>query len=278
MADTSIPAPIPTATYPFTFEGVAVRVVMRGDDPWFVLADVCKVLNIGNPSMSASRLDDDEKGISTVDTPSGAQDMVIINESGLYSMTLTSRKPAARRLKKWITADVLPAIRKTGSYGAIDPMLVLNDPKTLRQLLASYSERVETLEAKVEILAPKADGYDRIAGCDGSMSITDAAKSLQMRPKELFSWLRANGWIYERFGKAGSIAYQDKIQAGYLEHKVTTVSRSDGSEQVRVTASGLTKLAKVHSPAFRTGAISPGIAATKNGAVAVPTVSQEGRA
>lgn len=102
---------------PFLFEGEAlVRVVDKGDAPWFVLADTCRVLNIDNSSRAAARLDEDEKGVHTMNTPGGVQDMTIISESGLYSLILTSRKPAARRFKKWITSEVLPSIRRTGGY------------------------------------------------------------------------------------------------------------------------------------------------------------------
>ena len=104
---------------PFEFEGSAVRLTDRDGQPWFVLADVCRVLEIGSPHKAAERLDDDEKDRTTIPTPGGDQDMTIINESGLYSLVLTSRKAAAKRFKKWVTADVLPSIRKTGGYGAI---------------------------------------------------------------------------------------------------------------------------------------------------------------
>lgn len=104
---------------PFDFEGGKVRVMMRGDEPWFVLADVCRVLEIGNPRQAAARLDDDEKTTVTNDDGQpgqGAQQFTIINESGLYSLILTSRKEAAKRFKKWVTAEVLPTIRRTGRY------------------------------------------------------------------------------------------------------------------------------------------------------------------
>ncbi|MFD3263220.1 BRO family protein [Phenylobacterium ferrooxidans] len=102
---------------PLVFEGHSVRVINRDGTPWFVLADICGVLLMGNPSMAASRLDEDEKGISIVDTLlGGPQQVVVINESGLYSLVLTSRKPAAKRFKKWVTAEVLPTIRRTGGY------------------------------------------------------------------------------------------------------------------------------------------------------------------
>ncbi len=101
-----------------------MRVIDRGGEPWFVLADVCAVLGVGSPHKAADRLDDDEKGRTTIPTPGGPQEMTITNESGLYSTVLTSRKPAAKRLKKWVTAEVLPSIRKTGAYavaGAASP-------------------------------------------------------------------------------------------------------------------------------------------------------------
>ena len=114
------------------------------------------------------------------------------------------------------------------------------------QLAMQAEEENIKLVAQVEEMTPKAEALDRIAKADGSMCITDAAKDLQIRPKDLFSWLSANKWIYKRTGGSGWVAYQDKLQRLLLEHKVTVVSRTDGSEktteQVRVTSKGLTVL------------------------------------
>lgn len=101
----------------FEFEAMPVRVI-AGDDgeSWFVAIDVCRVLEIAKPENAYGRLDDDEKGTRTVGTPGGPQEMVIINEAGLYNLTFASRKPAAKRFKRWVTHEVLPSIRKTGSY------------------------------------------------------------------------------------------------------------------------------------------------------------------
>lgn len=93
-----------------------VRMVMRGDEPWWVLADVCRVLEIKNSRDVVGRLDDDEKGVGQIDTPGGPQEMTIINESGLYSVILRSDKPQAKAFKRWVTHEVLPSIRKTGGY------------------------------------------------------------------------------------------------------------------------------------------------------------------
>ncbi len=104
---------------------MAVRSVLIDGEPWFVAADVCRALGLGNTAMALERLDDDEKGVSSIDTPSKnqhgdygtvQQEMTIVNESGLYSLILGSRKPEAKRFKRWVTGDVLPSIRKTGAY------------------------------------------------------------------------------------------------------------------------------------------------------------------
>ena len=101
---------------PFSFEGHEVRVTAHNDEAHWVLTDVCAVLEIGSPHKAATRLDEDEKGRTTIPTLGGLQEMTIINESGLWSLVLTSRKPEARRFKKWLTSKVLPTIRRTGSY------------------------------------------------------------------------------------------------------------------------------------------------------------------
>ncbi len=130
-----------------------------------------------------------------------------------------------------------------------DPMAALNDPEFLRGTLLTYSEKVIALEHKVEEMTPDVEALERIAKSDGTMCITNAAKHLQVQPKFLFKLMSENHWIYRRTGGRTWLAYQERIQQGVLEHKVTTVSRGDGSEkvveQVLVTAKGLTKLSKM---------------------------------
>lgn len=139
---------------------------------------------------------------------------------------------------------------KTGKLQpSFDPMAALNDAEFLRGTLLTYSEKVIALEHKVEEMKPDVEALDRIAKANGSMCITNAAKHLQVQPKFLFKLMSENHWIYRRAGGKTWLAYQDRIQSGVLEHKVTTVERSDGSEkvveQVLVTAKGLTKLSKM---------------------------------
>lgn len=104
------------------FSGLEVRTVEANGEPWWVLSDVCKVLELTTPARVAERLEDDEKGMSLIHTPGGDQNMSIINESGLYSVILRSDKPQAKPFRKWVTGEVLPAIRKTGVYAVSDPV------------------------------------------------------------------------------------------------------------------------------------------------------------
>ena len=113
----------------FDFESNNVRVVMGDDgEPLFVIADVCQALTIDNHRNVIARLDDDEKGVRSMDTPGGRQDLAVINESGLYSLILTSRKPEAKRFKRWVTHEVLPSIRKTGTYAVRGSVAALPAP------------------------------------------------------------------------------------------------------------------------------------------------------
>lgn len=174
----------------------------------------------------------------------------------LLAMGFTGSKALKWKLRYIEAFNALEAeIRRIANSG---PTIDLNDPGALRGLLLTYSEKAIALERRVEELLPSEEALNRIAQADGSLCITDAAKALQMRPKDVFEWLRQNGWIYRRPGTGHDIGYQSKTAAGLLEHKVTTVLRADGSEkvteQVRVTPRGLTKLASLIQPAIRRAA------------------------
>jgi prophage antirepressor-like protein len=101
---------------PLDWETHAVRMTMIRGAPWWIAADVCRILDIANPRDAVSRLDEDEKGVASTDTLGGRQNLAVINESGLYCLIFTSRKPEAKRFKRWVTHEVLPEIRRTGSY------------------------------------------------------------------------------------------------------------------------------------------------------------------
>ncbi len=148
--------------------------------------------------------------------------------------------------------EAFNAMERQLKNGGADAIAILNDPAAMRGLLLNYSEKVLTLESHVAELTPKADALGRLAESEGSFCITDAAKTIQVQPKTLFSFLRSHRWIYTRAGSSQEVAYQDKLASGLLEHKTNTVTRSDGSEktvtQVRVTPKGLSRLAQELPP------------------------------
>lgn len=143
----------------FEYQNNKVRTVDVDGEAWFVLKDVCAVLGISNNRMAADRLDDDEKGVSLIDTLGGKQEMVIVNESGLYHVILRSDKPEAAPFRRWVTNDVLPAIRKTGSYNA--PQLTRS--QLLATALIAAHEELEEKDKQIETMKPKALFADAVS-------------------------------------------------------------------------------------------------------------------
>jgi anti-repressor protein len=212
---------------PFSFEGAAVRVIEIVGAPWFVASDVCQVLEHTNPSVALSRLDDDEKGVSSVYTPGGPQDMAIINESGLYSLILTSRKLTAKRLKKWVTAEVLPTIRKTGGYGAGPVQIDVRDPSQLSRIAIQLIEvnkeleqRAATAERAVEAAKPKTEFYDQFVNADGLYGLQNAARVLRQNPNKFIQVLKQKYLFYQGSELVPYIRY---AQMGLFEVKATII-------------------------------------------------------
>ena len=178
----------------------AVRTATINGEPWFVAADVCKALELGNPSMTVERLDDDEKGISTIDTLGGKQRMAIINEPGLYSLVITSRKPEAKAFKRWITHEVIPAIRKHGVYITDEKLkLFAEHPELLDALMKSlYATHAENLRHRAErqTLLPKADYYDAFMDADGCTNLRATAKELKVPEKMFTAFLIRKRYLY----------------------------------------------------------------------------------
>ena len=183
-----------------------VRIVERDGSPWFVAADVCAALDLTDTSKTVSYLDDDEKGTITNRTPGGAQEMLIINEPGLYSLVLRSRKPEAKAFKRWICHEVIPAIRKTGEYRANKPRRSSEDitarsaavsyrmmarmkayPETMRAVFAAKSVALLTGEPLSGLLPPVLDGRDRW------MSPTDLGQHFGISANTIGKMLTAAG-------------------------------------------------------------------------------------
>jgi anti-repressor protein len=242
---------------PFQFEGRNVRLVDQEGETWFMATDAARELGYREAYDLTRSLDDDEKGTHTVRTPSGDQEMSIISEPGLYRAIIQRRANKKHdasltakigRFQRWVFHDVLPSIRKTGGYKSAPALPDFTSPAMAARAWAEQFEGRQKAEMAALEMAPSVAALDRIAGCDGSLCITEAAKALQIRPKQLFTHMRAKEWIYRRAGAPSDLGYQARVQAGLLEHKVTTILKPDGLEriveQVRVTPKGLTVLAK----------------------------------
>ncbi len=235
------------AIVPFLFDDHAVRVTDQDGQPWFVLADVCALLGIRNPTQAGARLDETERAKLNI----GRQgDATIVSLAGLLTLMLRCRdamKPGSvpYRVRKWITADVVPTIMRTGSFGA--PAANLDDNATLRSLLLGRMDQLDTLKAENDELSGKAAALDQIADSAGLLCMSDAGKAIGMAPKRFIAWLIAQGWIFGR-STGGHTASQARLKDGTLALKTIRFPRSNGvmqlDKQVMVTAKGLAKLAE----------------------------------
>lgn len=240
----------------FKYDDHDVRALVIDGEPWFVLRDVCNVLAIAQPIRVAEALDDDEVTTTHVTDSLGRQQLTyIVSESGLYSLILRSRKPEAKAFKRWITHDVLPAIRKTGSY-ALNPAPVFQIPQTYAaalELAAAQARELEEKQAELAIAAPKADAFDSFLSASGDYSVRDAVKVLNrdhaiaIREKALYAWLNENRWIYRDSGR-NWCGYADPLAAGYVAHKAQwhhhpfTGEKVIDPPQLRITAKGIERL------------------------------------
>ena len=186
-----------TDIIPFRFESHEVRALTINNEPWFVLADLCRVLDLSNPSMVATRIDPDALSTTEViDSMGRKQHAGIVNEPGLYEVVFLSRKPEARAFKRWITHEVIPSIRKTGGYGQ---QLALTDEEIVAQALQITTAKVKQLEAKVEEDKPKVEYVDSfVAVEDDVLIIRDAAQVLGVKESELRDALTDWGWVYRK--------------------------------------------------------------------------------
>lgn len=203
-----------------TFENAAfgkIRTLTIDGEPWFVAADVCKALELGNPSMTVERLDADEKGISSIDTLGGKQRMAIINEPGLYSVILCSRKPEAKAFKRWITHEVIPTIRKYGGYMTKSLLeQVLENPNLIyefaRRMLAEQQKN-ERLKQELDRAKPKADYYDAFIHPESCTNIRATAKELKVPEKMFTAFLIRKRYLY-RAPSGGLMPYAKAADDG----------------------------------------------------------------
>lgn len=212
-----------------------VRTIEKNGEPWFVAADVCKVLDLSNPTIAASRLDEDERAKFNL----GRQgETTIVSEAGLYTLVLGSRKPEAKAFKRWITHEVIPTIRRHGAYATETTIeSIIADPESgikLLQALKAEQERRKEAEAIAEAQKPKALFADAVAASDNSILVGELAKILRQNGVEtgqnrLFRWMRDNGYIM----RYANTPTQYSMERGLMEVKERAINNPDGS--VRIT-------------------------------------------
>ena len=213
----------------FEYQNNKVRTVDVDGEAWFVLKDVCEVLHLGTTAKVAERLDDDEKGMNQIHTPGGTQNVTVVNESGLYHVILRSDKPEAAPFRRWVTNDVLPAIRKTGSYNA--PQLTRS--QLLATALIAAHEELEEKDKQIETMKPKALFADAVSASKKSILVGELAKLLSQNginigQNRLFDWMRKNGYLIKDPKRSDyNLPTQRSMEMGLFEIKETTIQHSD---------------------------------------------------
>lgn len=234
----------------FRFGQAELRVVQLAGDPWFVAKDVCDVLNHSNSRMAIAALDEDEKGVSKVYTQGGEQEVTIINESGLYSLVLRSNKPEAKVFKKWVTSEVLPAIRKHGGYLTAErtqqlidnPDLIIEMAQNLKrerekrreaELLAQRNEEIIALQDKViGEVQPKVQYYETVLASEDAILTNIIAKELGMSGGTLNKKLRDKKVIYNQHGTW--LLYAKYQNQGLAKTRTYTYTGSDGQKHTSI--------------------------------------------
>ena len=228
----------------FTYHTAEVRAVTIDNEPWFVLKDVCVVLEIDNPRNVAARLDEYERGVHRIDTLGGKQEMTVISESGLYSTILLSRKPEAKQFKRWIMQEVLPSIRKHGAYmtpAKLEEALL--NPDTMIKVLTALKDeqaKVRTLEQTIENQKPQVIFANAVSISKTSILVGEMAKILKQNGVEIgqnrmFEWLRVKGYLISRRGSDYNMPTQYSMERGLFEIKETSITHSDGHVTINKT-------------------------------------------
>lgn len=230
----------------FDFKGASLRTLTdEAGEPWFVLKDCMSILDLGNPTETVKMFDEDEFGTAEViDSIGRRQQAYIISEPGLYRLVMRSRKPEAKEFQRWVTHEVLPAIRKTGGYipttDADDDMTILAKAVMIGQrTMEAQKQKITEQQTRIVGLEPKARFADAVAASDGTCLVGELAKMLRQNGMDigqnrLFRLLQADGYL----GKSGSnrnVPTQRAMELGLFRIKETTVTHADGHTTVSRT-------------------------------------------
>lgn len=229
-----------------------IQVIERNGEPWFIGKEVAEILGYSNHRKALiDHVDDEDKGVTKRDTLGGKQNIVIINESGLYSLVLSSKLKKAKEFKRWVTSEVIPAVRKHGGYLTNEKIEeVLNDPDTIIKLATTLKEeraKRNEAERRLEEAKPKVIFADAVSASDNTILIGELAKIIKQNGKEmgqkrLFDWLRDNGYLIKQKCADYNMPTQKAMEMGLFRIKKTAITHSDGhvtvSRTVKVTGKG----------------------------------------
>lgn len=245
------PPPVGLVPQTFDFAGFTLRAVMHEGQVWFIAQDVCGVLTLGNVTATLRRLDADEKGFITILSSAGPFEVAAVTESGLYTLILTSRKPEARTFRRWVTGEVIPSIRATGSYGQAPALPDFSNPAAAARAWADEYEGKQLALAQVAELAPKAEVYDQLLDATGLKLLDEVAKELGWVPQKFRDQLYADRVLMHRAQHGEhrhNLPYTEHMNAGRFEVKPRTWKDRDGQEHTTrttyMTAKGLLWAAK----------------------------------
>lgn len=226
----------------FNFESQKVRTMTIDEEPYFVGKDVARILGYANYRDALKRhVDDDDKGVVKLDTLGGNQSITVINESGLYSLIMSSKLPTAKNFKHWVTSEVLPTIRKHGAYLTDKKALDITTNKDgLAELLKQAADQLEQKDIQIKRLEPKALFADAVSASDDTILIGELAKILKGKgvnigQNRLFKWMRDNGYLINRNGSDRNIPTQKSMELGLFKIKETVINHPDGKPSIRKT-------------------------------------------
>lgn len=230
-----------------------VRAVSINNNPWFVGKDVAQVLGYSDTAQAIRKhVDAEDKGVVEMTTPGGVQQITAINESGLYSLILSSKLPGAKKFKHWVTSEVLPSLRKHGGYIAgqeemSDTELIAKALLVADRKIKEKDQQIRQLTDEAEEMRPKALFADSVAAANNSILIGELAKLLRQNgvdtgAKRLFAWMRDNGYLVKRKGTDYNMPTQKSMEMKLFQIKETVINHSDGnttvSKTVKVTGKG----------------------------------------
>lgn len=223
----------------FNFESHELRTLIVDNEIWFVGNDIARALGYKNPAEAIrTHVDDDDKGKRKISTLGGAQEMVVVNKSGMYALMYSSNLPNAKKFKHWITSEVLPSIEKTGSYSVAAPSYQIEDPikRAEKWIQEQQEKQVLLLDNKVKDqqiaeLQPKASYYDIVLQCKDLVSITKIAKEYGMSGQKMNDLLHEWGIQYKQSDIW--LLYQKYAPYGYTQTKTNNYPKEDGSQGAR---------------------------------------------